>query len=289
MNKPTLIQLSQGSDAWLEFRRSKIGASDAPSIMGCGYSSLPQLYDQKVNGVQVFVNNAMRRGNEMEEEARRWTEEHLTEILFPAVYQHHEYEWMTASLDGINLEGTVCVEIKCPGEKTHSIAKSGEIPVAHQWQMLHQMEVMGLDKMYYVSYVPGDPVIIEFERDNSRIGKMIEKENSFYLDCVASKIRPEDSFLTEDDLSEPLVKDLTALFTELQVERSKKKEIEEKEKSLIGLIRSLTEDRSIQLGEFKATKYAKKGTVQYKNIEALKGVDLEAYRSASTEAWRVTV
>ena len=169
MNKPTLIQLSQGSDAWLEFRRSKIGASDAPSIMGCGYSSLPQLYDQKVNGVQVFVNNAMRRGNEMEEEARRWTEEHLTEILFPAVYQHHEYEWMTASLDGINLEGTVCVEIKCPGENTHKIAKDGDIPEAYQWQMQHQMEVMNLDHMYYVSYRPGDAVVIELERDESRI------------------------------------------------------------------------------------------------------------------------
>jgi len=160
----TEVNLIQGSEKWKEFRRSKIGASDAPSIMGTGHKSLSDLYAEKVEGKEVFLNAAMKRGMEMESEARIWAEVELQRIFIPKVFQHPFYDWMIASFDGVSPCSNFAIEIKCPGERVHQIALDGQIPSYYKWQLYHQMEVLNLDEIYYVSYRNKEGVITKIKR-----------------------------------------------------------------------------------------------------------------------------
>ena len=117
--------LIQQSNEWLELRKNKIGASDAPVIMHVSPWKTPyQLWEEKLGLKESFSSSAMKRGLEMEESARKAFEKETGLVVFPQVLFHKEHEWMMASLDGIDIEGKNIVEIKCPGKVDHEIALS---------------------------------------------------------------------------------------------------------------------------------------------------------------------
>lgn len=187
MNK---IPQNQRSDQWLNWRRQRIGASEASAIMGTNsFKSIGQLFDEKL-GLRSpdEENEAMRRGNDLEDDARCSFELNTGYVMFPQVCVHPEYLWMIASMDGLTIEKDVGVEIKCPGPKVaFDIYHKKVIPEYYYPQLQHQMAVTGLDKMYFYSYVPDNnesnstwSTIIICPRNDDYIKKMIEKEKRFY-------------------------------------------------------------------------------------------------------------
>ena len=61
----------QGSEAWKEFRRDKIGASDVPTILGENPWETPnEFWKRRMNSVDIPENAAMKRGKELESGAR---------------------------------------------------------------------------------------------------------------------------------------------------------------------------------------------------------------------------
>lgn len=294
VKEPILIDLVQGSDSWKEFRREKIGASDAPIIMGVGYKSVTDLYEEKVNGKDPFVSGAMRRGSEMEILARKWAENLLGEELKPVVYQHAFHDWMIASFDGVNEDRSCAIEIKCPGERMHKLVKeTNEIPDMYKWQMYHQMEVLNLKEMFYISfYDEEDAVVIKLDRDDVMIEHMVNCEKRFYIDHMMQKVKPSEPEEVEDledlEIDDERRKQFEIDFKNLKQIRDKIKHWQDIEKYLVERIRSRCEGKSVCLGSFKCTKFSSKGTVQYKDIPELKDVDLELYRGPEKEIWRIT-
>ena len=123
------VNLVQNSQEWHDFRRCHIGASEAASIIGKNpYKSREDFWKEIVEGVQPFENERMLRGKRLESTALLEVEKITGLLLFPAVILHPEYDWASASLDGLDVMEKVVVEIKCPGKKTHSIAQSGKYP-----------------------------------------------------------------------------------------------------------------------------------------------------------------
>ena len=66
-----------------------------------------------------------------------WTWEGEARLLFtiesgnhvePKVVISKEFSWMMASLDGVSENGTVAIEIKCPGLEDHDKAVNGRVP-----------------------------------------------------------------------------------------------------------------------------------------------------------------
>jgi len=100
------ISLNQNSNEWLEWRFRGIGASDAPIIMGRSPWKTPyKLWIEKTTGISDFSGNkATQRGHDLEESARQTAELELSMVFLPKCYEHDEYPWMRASLDGIGLE-----------------------------------------------------------------------------------------------------------------------------------------------------------------------------------------
>jgi len=192
-----IIKLQQNSQEWLEFRRGKIGASDAPIIFGVSPFKTPyQLFVEKTEGIEGKQNGAMRRGHDLEEEAREafegaYRKYALEDVcVVPLVAQSEDYEWMIASLDGIDLDKKIAVEIKCPGEKDHKTALEGRIPTHYIPQLQHQLLVTGYDTIYYFSYRPGEGhALIPCKVDMEFLDTLIKKESEF-MKCVLGKNPP---------------------------------------------------------------------------------------------------
>src|SRR5580765_4502370 len=122
-----LINLVQGSESWKTWRRKKLCGSDASSILGVNpFKSMHKLYEEKVFGFEQEDNENMRRGRELEPIALEAFEKEFDLIMMPMVVQHDELDWMAASLDGMTLDQSQFVEIKC-GKKAFFFMEAGEI------------------------------------------------------------------------------------------------------------------------------------------------------------------
>ena len=170
---------------WLDWRRGGLGASDAPIVMGVSpFKTLRQLWEDKVHGKEEEDNPGMKRGREMEEEARRSFEKIMDVSVFPTRKVHKDMDWLRATLDGIDLDEKVMVEIKCPNKEDHALALSKKVPEKYYPQCQHQMLVTGLSSMYYFSYDGENGVVLELRRNDDYIAEMLEKEKAFWSKVV---------------------------------------------------------------------------------------------------------
>ena len=175
-----LVRIKQRSKSWLDWRRTKITASDAPIIMEMSPFKTPfQLLDEKLSCYESPQNKYMKRGNELEPIALQAFEKETGLVMFPAVGVH-ETEWIAASFDGVTIEEDAIVEIKCPGKKDHACALDGKIAEKYIAQLQHQIYVSGLSFSYYFSFDGEKGVILEVKRDEEFIEKMIAKETDFW-------------------------------------------------------------------------------------------------------------
>ena len=177
-----ISDVEQGTPEWLEFRRNKIGASDAPVIMGVSpWKSIGKLFDEKIGMKDCDPSNIYQeRGLMLEDSAREYFFLITGYEVKPDVFTSEKYDWMIASVDGISADKKILVEIKCPGEKDHDLASLGIIPEKYFPQLQHQLEVLNLNKGYYLSFSEEEVYIIPFYRDQDYINKMIKAELEFY-------------------------------------------------------------------------------------------------------------
>lgn len=180
--------------SWLEWRRQGIGASDAPVIMGVSpWKTIEELLDEKVNVKDKEEDNdATRFGKESEEMARQIFEEMSGHIVFPnKMYVHKKHDWLRASLDGIDLDEKVMVEIKMANKKDHILASMQKIPPKYFPQCQHQMMVLDLPEMFYFSCHKKEGIIVKLSRDQPYIDDMFEKEKNFW-DIVLTMRRAKE-------------------------------------------------------------------------------------------------
>ena len=193
-------------------------------------------------------------------------------------------DWAMASLDGISEDGQTMVEIKCPGEKDHTEALLGKVPVHYYPQLQHQMYVTGLDSMYYFSFDGVDGVVVPVLRDQAYIDKMVDEEYKFYQ-CLVNKTAPEpeegDYIEREDDIWVQCARNLVDV-------QSKIKALQEEEEALRNQLIFLSDGNNAKGGGISLCQFFRRGSVDYSKIPELKGVDLDQYRKTGSTTWRIT-
>ncbi len=149
-----IINLEQGTDEWLQWRRSILTASDASSILDVNpYCDAMELRLRKLGFIpDNECTPAMKRGQEMEPIAR----DHYHSInkhqnFTPAVVESSEFPFLGASLDGITDDGKCILEIKC-GEKSYKMAENVEIPDYYMSQIQHQLICTRAEICYYFCF-----------------------------------------------------------------------------------------------------------------------------------------
>lgn len=154
MNK---INLEQGSDDWLLWRKSHVTASEAPIIMGeSKYMNEAELLMEKLGKappkpVNSFITGL---GHRFEPQARAYINLLLDKEYEPVVATHHEFPWLSASFDG--LDGNHPLEIKYVGAKKLQDVKCDVFDRSHWIQAQHQMIVSGSNTCLYCCYTLAD-------------------------------------------------------------------------------------------------------------------------------------
>lgn len=179
----------QNTDAWLEQRAGKFTASRASDLMARTRSGpsasrgnlLALLAVERLTGqpVETFQNDAMRRGQELEAEARDAymfaTGNVVTEVGF--------VECVDLAATGCSPDGLIgddgLLEVKCPASMAKHLAslRTGAHAQEYRWQLQHQMMVTGRAWVDAVSYDPRWPehlqmATVRVERDEDAIAEL---------------------------------------------------------------------------------------------------------------------
>jgi len=278
--------VKQNTAEWLEMRKNCIGASDAPIIMGTSpWKTALALWEEKLGLRQPpQMNAAMSRGHELEPIARQAYNDLTGNCVEEEVVFHPEYKWMMASLDGISLDRSMVVEIKCPGQADHDTAAAGIVPEKYYAQLQHQLAVICLNQLHYFSYRDGECHLIEVKRDEKFIKSMILKEKAFYK-CMQDFDPPA---LSDRDFEEKT--DDASIKASLRWREAQDvlAEAKEKEKLAREQLIAVSGDRNCKIGGVKVQKVVRKGSIDYKVIPELEGVNVEKYRKAPVASWRLS-
>lgn len=282
--------VEQNTKEWEDLRKTKIGASDAPIIMGDSPWKTPnQLWKEKSGLVEnTYKSAAMQKGHDSEQHGRDIFKKETGVEVFDKVLIHTDCEWMMASLDGISEDCKTCVEIKTCGKEDFEKALKNEVPKKYVAQLQHQLCVTGLDKMYYLALSYSDIteyVLFEVQRDQKYIEKMLLKEAQFFS-CMQNFSEPA---LTDRDY---VVRDDSQFINICSLLSNLKKEmdlIKEKEKEYREILISMSEGKNCICNDVKIQQVISSGRIDYSSIPEIQDIDLERYRKSPSKSWRITI
>lgn len=181
-----IVDIIQGTSAWLNWRNQGVGASDAPVIMGENpWKSREQLLKEKLNGLRFGPNAAMARGTILEPEARSRYERLVGIKVRPVCLQSTLFNWLRASIDGLASDGSSVVEIKCGNSIYEYATSKRQVPKYYFGQLQHILAVTGLSKIDFWGYLPKRPEVhLCIDRDNRYIDRLIETEQEFWQELL---------------------------------------------------------------------------------------------------------
>lgn len=199
---------TQGTDAWKRERLGKATASCVFEIMAKtkqGWAATRLAYRSRLvierltgEPLDTYVNEDMRRGIEMEPEARGAYEFYQgCNVQQVGFVPHPTIPMAGCSPDGLVGEDGL-VEFKCPRSNTHLETLLGrEIPGKYQLQMMFQMACTGRQWADFVSYDPRFPeemrlFVKRIERDDARI-----KDICDHVECFLAEIDATVAELTK--------------------------------------------------------------------------------------------
>jgi putative phage-type endonuclease len=284
---PTIVNLPQGSPEWLAYRLAKRNASESAAVMGLSPWMTPyQLWLAKTDRQQTLVTAAMQRGTDLEPLARRVYEEQTGLVMQPLVMEAGPY---SASLDGMTLEADLVLEIKCPVRGTRSelwqSVAAGEIPEHYRVQIQHQLMVSGAQTAHLWVFDGERGLLHSVARDEALMERIQAAWDGFqrYLDDDTPPALTEADTVVRTDSAWAEAAQAYAVIkreAELLAER-----LEAARQSLVALAQHPRE----QGAGVAVTRFWKQGSVDYKKVPQLKGVDLSHYRGKAREEVRVSL
>ena len=281
-----IIDIEPDSPEHFEFRKGKIGASHAPDIMGVGFHSPLQLWEELSFDRPRRKTASMQRGNDLEKEARAWVNAKLKVDYQPKIIQSMEHPWRIASLDGYyKREGKhYLLEIKCPGHQDHLQAVGGNVPEKYNPQLQHQMDLADVDHMFYCSFDGEEAALVVVERDKAYCKELLREETVFKwrLDKFVAP-EPSDKDWMEIKDSEAVLKAERLRELKLLID-----ELEEEETDLKSDLEAALKHSRCKIGNMKVKRVTKVGNFDYKKIEEETGIDLEKYRKSPVTYWSWT-
>jgi putative phage-type endonuclease len=282
----TIINLVQGSAAWLEYRRSMRNASETAAVLGISPWVTPyQLWLLKTGRKVQAVNAAMLNGTALEPEARSAYELETGHVMQPLVIQDGDY---SASLDGITLQGDLIVEIKVPMRGASSslwqAVAAGSVPGHYGAQLQHQLMVSGAAAAHLWVFDGSRGLLRVIERDESAMATIRDAWDGFSRFLATDTpppLLPADTVLRDDAAW------ATAARAYAKAKQATLVADEALEGARQALVRLAGHAREEGAG-VAVTRFWKAGNVDYKKVVELRGVDLKVYRGKAREEVRVT-
>lgn len=288
------IDVKQGTDAWHEFRRSGIGASESAAVLGLSpYKNIVDVFREKTERSFPTIANAfMQHGIETEPIARD-AYEAITGKSYPAQCGTYEdYNFIIASFDGVCPDSKSIIEIKCPtSRKLFDCVATGDLVLFtkeypyYLCQAQHQLLVCNTAEYCdFVVYLDGMIVSLRIERDDDFIEQLLlPKLIAFWNNNVIPDVEPE-LYVTIDD------EDFDDLSLQYLDAADKAKEYDAKAKELKKRLEDFTDDGDCK-GKHILMKRVSRETVDTKKLYSVYGIDdavLSAYKKQSCGFYRIT-
>jgi len=268
------VDLEQGTEEWLEWRRDKAMASETAAIMGVSpYQSAEKIRKLKRGIDNTYVTSAMQYGTDEEPKAREAYEAAIGEPFVPACF---EFDDFGASVDGIDMSGDTLLEIKCPvkgreSDRWRTVEDDG-IEQHDYIQVQHQMMVTGARETHFLVW-DGEEYVVTVVKANPDFWKKIEQAWKEFWPTVQER---DDEEWREAAERYRLAK---------EVADKANAELDDAKKALI----DITGGRYSSGHGVEVLKVERKGSIDWKKVqkEHLPDVDLEPYRKKGSEFYQV--
>ena len=303
-----VINVSQRSPEWRQWRSQGLSASEAAIIMGRSPYKTPwRLWAEKTGLVleQPLDNNPLIRvGIEYEPQALQRFEEKHDVLLLPLCGESERYPLMRASFDGLS-ENNEPVEVKCPHESTFlDVLLNREQAAAYQlyWcQVQQQLLVADAARGFLFFYHQGQDVEFEIARDKAFLSQLIATAMDFWSDVKSGREPPKDTerdlYLPKSDVEQQwqqlaanyrqnAVK-IDDLKTQLKALELQQADIEQ---TLVGL---MGEFMAAEHSGLRVSRFQVQGSIDYKAVLSallpeMREATLEAYRKKPANRVRIT-
>lgn len=200
-----IVNLEQGSQEWLDYRRNKFNASETPILFGRGFSSVEQLANEKLGLRKNYLSFLDSKRNLTEREAKillavkkgQVTEESIRNLInkkysmnfVPVVLMDDTDNRFSASLDGYDKKYNAVLEIKTSLNTYNEILKKKRVSDAYIYQCYHQLMVSGAKQLLFVAGYIDDSFELKLSsailKPNEAVFKAIrDKWNAFERDYL---------------------------------------------------------------------------------------------------------
>ena len=280
----TVVRLEQNTPAWELWRQTRFGASDAAAMLGISpYKTRAQLLREKqgaITPVSDFQREIYAAGHAAEKAILPHLEDLAGQPITPCVMEGENR--ITASLDGVNFDGTLIIEHKLlrdsdASRRRFNMAARGELAEHDMAQVQQQLMVSGAEKCWFVvsDGTPDNMAIADVFPDADWFTRIKEGWAQFARDLEASA----------DEVPQILAKEYRDLDAQIKALQSQQQAVKDQ---LIALAEEADSD-SLAVGGITLKRIESKGAVDYKAIPALKDIDLDAYRKPASITWRINI
>lgn len=281
-----VINLEQGSQEWLDFRKTKIGASELAYLFNANpfckaTDQMKYLIGLKLGFNEIFYNSAMRAGHDNESDIIEYVEKEYDIVTQPLVgYKEN----LVASYDGITFDNDIVVEVKFSKHTYDYILKHNDAPEHYYLQVQQQLFVSGAEKAIFAAMhsETREVAMCEIYPHQDVHKEIMSKVEDFYI-LLESKKWKEDDFNEERNDEEWIKAVDNYRIAKLNEDEIKKKVNEAKER----LIKLSSGIRSKGAG---CTVYPTKGreTVDYKSIIKDNNLSIDdKYKKVVASSWIV--
>lgn len=303
------VELDQRSDAWFDWRKNGITASESPVIVGMSPYQTPwRLWAEKTGFMErpdLSGNPNVQRGVLLEDAVRERIAQEMCDIIEPACAEWDHDPIFRASFDGLT-SSNLPVEIKCPSERVFEDVKTNrensKTFQLYNVQVQHQMLVADAPKGYLVFFCNDELLKFEILRDEAIIGEILTKGREFF-NCVVEKQEPEldperDVYIPRDEDAKTwlfLARDYRNIEEKIADLKAKIAMYEDQQVELKNSLKELCGNHVVVDFAGVAVRHSfVKGRVDYKKALEKSGVtlsedQLETFRSKPSERWNFKV
>lgn len=191
----------RNKEQWLKWRKEGIGGSDSAAARGKGkFKSTLELFWEKTSDFQREPTNweTLLCGQLLEPYARRMFsfKTGLRVVESPYMYQHPDYPFMLADLDGLVMmpDGSMaileCKVINAFTKKFYGTKNNPKLPYQYEAQVRHYMCVMDIDVAYLIAIygnTRNDVIIRKVTRDMEYEKIMIKELENFWQKVLTNE------------------------------------------------------------------------------------------------------
>ena len=275
----SIINLTQGSDEWLEYRRSRIGSSDVPALMGVSpYAHANDVLKSKLGFNKTLSDHTKRifqDGHDFEARFRDQIQGQFNGEITAPVIESKKNDRFFTSIDLFNEEHQFYGEVKSTVSKDIlSQVAANKVPDHFYYQMNWTLGILGWDSgMLYVinretSY--GYELKVNFD-------PMIFAEQERIAEIFLNQLDEQRSILAPDQIA---LANIAA--ANKKIKRVQKMIDDYSERVKLEAEKLLGQSVKIEGAGISIERIERKGSIDYSAVPELKNIDLEKYRKPTS-------